>query len=417
MIHLGTGGKSLSQKLIKLIEKHDNIAFAVAWASHKTEAYEALIKNKGKIHRAVIGTHFYQTHPDVLKDFIDCNEVQFVLQPQGIFHPKAYLFWSKKSWDMLVGSANLTNGALGKNSELMLHISGDTPSDAQMDLRRQIEKYWRSQGEIVTAESESTYRKLWRIQQSALKRVSGSYASNAKSKAPVHTNIMSMSWPSFFQKVQDEPYDSRSKRCDLLDRGREAFEQRTSFRQMDLKLRKMIAGLPIAGLPSDPNSHWYWFGSMKGAGYFFQAVKENNLHISDALNLIPSNGRVGREHYDSYIEEFVRAFPKDKDEQRVGVASRLLAMKRPDCFVCLTSKNKERLCEDFGIKRTAMTYKRYWDDIVCRIGDSVWWNEPKPSDQKAIRVWLGRAAMLDAIFYQGGEGIHYEVKYNNRTNM
>ena len=316
---------------------------------------------------------------------------------------------------MLVGSANLTVGALGKNSELMLHISGDTPSDVQMDLQRRIEEYWKK-AKVVTAKSEATYRKLWRIQRPALKRVSGSYASNAKSKAPVHTDIMSMSWHSFFQKVRDEPYDSFSKRCGLLDRGREAFKQRGSFRKMDLKLRKIIAGLPIAGLPSDPNSHWYWFGSMKGAGYFSQAVKENNPYISDALDLIPSDGVVGRNHYDSYIEEFVRAFPTDKNEQRVGAASRLLAMKRPDYFVCLTSKNKERLCEDFGIKRTAMTYKRYWDDIVCRVIDSVWWNEPKPSDKRAIHVWLGRAAMLDAIFYEGEEGVDYERKYNNHIN-
>ena len=410
MIYLRTGGKSLSQKLIKLIEKHDNIAFAVAWANHKTEAYETLIRNKKKILRAVIGTHFYQTHPDVLKCFIDCNEVRFVLQPQGIFHPKAYLFWSKKSWDMLVGSANLTSGALGKNTELMLHISGNTPSDVQMDLQRQIEAYW-GQGEVITAKSESTYRKLWRVQQPALKRVSGSYVSNARSKAPIHTHIMSKSWHAFYQEVRAEPYDSFSERCDLLDQVRKAFKQKTSFRKMDLKLRKTIAGLP-----SDPDSHWYWFGSMKGAGDFFQAVKESNPHISDALDLIPLDGVVGRKHYDSYIEEFVGAFPKDKEKQRVGVASRLLAMKRPDYFVCLTSRNKERLCKDFGIKQTAMTYKRYWDDIVCRIVDSVWWNEPNPGDKRATHVWLGRAAMLDAIFYQGEEGVDYERKYSNRIN-
>ena len=181
MIHLRTGGKSLSQKLIKLIEKHDKIAFAVAWASHKTEAYETLIRNKKKILRAVIGTHFYQTHPDVLKNFIDCNEVRFVLQPQGIFHPKAYLFWSKKSWDMLVGSANLTSGALSKNSELMLHVSGDTPSDVQMGLQRQIEEYW-ERAKVVTAKSEATYRQSWRVQQPVLKSVSRSSATNSQSK-------------------------------------------------------------------------------------------------------------------------------------------------------------------------------------------------------------------------------------------
>ena len=47
-----------------------------------------------------------------------------------------------------------------------------------------------------------------------------------------------------------------------------------------------------------------------------------------------------------------------------------------------------------------MTYDRYWEDIVCRIVDSIWWNESKPTDNEALRVWLGRAAMLDAILYK-----------------
>ena len=184
MIRLRTGGESLSQKLIELTEKHDNIAFAVAWANHKNNAYEALLRNKEKISHAVIGTHFYQTHPDVLKNFIDCNEVRFVLQPQGIFHPKAYLFWSKNNWDILVGSANLTSGALGENKELMLYLSGDTPSDVRMDLQCQIKEYWYELGKVVTAQSESTYRKLWKRRQPNLKRVSGPSATNSQSQVP-----------------------------------------------------------------------------------------------------------------------------------------------------------------------------------------------------------------------------------------
>lgn len=193
MIRLRTGGERLSRKLIELIEKHDNIAFAVAWANHKNEAYKALIRNKKKISYAVIGTHFYQTHPDVLKCFIGCNEVRFVLQPQGIFHPKAYLFWSKKSWDMLVGSANLTSGALGENEELLLHISDSTRSDVQMDLKRQIKKYWES-AKVVTAESESTYRKLWGERQPDLKCISGPSAKSESTYRKPRKKRQSRPW-------------------------------------------------------------------------------------------------------------------------------------------------------------------------------------------------------------------------------
>jgi HKD family nuclease len=390
---LTTSGSALRRELIKLIEKHDNVAIAVAWASAGTDVYEALRKNKNKIHRVVIGTHFYQTHPDVLEDFIGCNEVRFVLQPQGVFHPKAYLFWGKKSWDILVGSANLTAGAMGRNSELMIHISSTgSPSDIHLQLKNQIEEYW-EQGEVVTAQSVSAYRALWKTQQQALKRVSGAYSSGTKSKAPIHTEIMSMSWSSFFKAVKADPFHGFDKRCDLLDLVRNAFKESTTYSTMELGLRKTIAGLP-----NDVNVHWGWFGSMRGAGYFHQAVNNNNPHLSAALDFIPLNGAIAREHYENYISEFVRAFPDGRDG--VSLASRLLALKRPDYFVCLDSKNKTKLCKDFGIKQAGMTYERYWDDVVCRIVDSVWWNEPKPSDKIAARVWMGRAAMLDAIFYQ-----------------
>ena len=392
-MHLTAGGTALSQMLIRLVEKHNNVAIAVAWASAETDVFQVLKKCQRKIRRAVIGTHFYQTHPDVLDNFIGCDEVRFILQPQGVFHPKAYLFWGKKNWDILIGSANLTAGGMSKNSELMLHISSDDgDSNLHVQMKAQIEDYWES-AEIVTEESASAYRALWRVHQPALKRVSGSYSSGNKGKAPVHTEIMSMSWPLFYAAVQADPYHGFHERCDLLALVREAFRRRIAYLEMDLGLRKTIAGLP-----NDFNDHWGWFGSMKGAGYFHQAVNENNFHLSAALDLVPLDGAIGREHYDSYVNEFIKAFPDGR--HGVGVASRLLALKRPDYFVCLDSKNKTQLCKDFGIKQTDMTYDRYWEDVICRIVDSVWWNEPKPTDDNAISVWLGRAAMLDAIFYQ-----------------
>ena len=137
---------------------------------------------------------------------------------------------------------------------------------------------------------------------------------------------------------------------------------------------------------------------MQGAGYYHQAVNDNSNYLSAALNYIPLDGAIGREHYDAYLQEFIQAFPNGG--HGIGIVSRLLALKRPDYFVCLDSKNKKQLCKDFGIKQSGMTYERYWDDVICRIIDSNWWNSPRPRDGDALRVWLGRSAMVDAIFYQ-----------------
>lgn len=387
------GGSSLDSKLVKLLEKHDHVTFAVAWASANNNAFSSIASSRKKIKKAVIGTHFYQTHPDVLDEFIGFKKCHFVLQPQGVFHPKVYLFWSKTSWDLLIGSANLTKGALSKNAELLLHV---TNKDSDEALRSQAEKiiadYW-EQGEIVTNREAIRYRGLWKSQQNSLRRVSGQYGSSGKSKAPVHTEIMSMSWAEFYKKVQADPYHGFQERCELLDLVSEEFSTHDSFSDMALGVRKTIAGLP-----NDWNEHWGWFGSMNGAGYYHQAINDNNIHISNALGAIPQDGIVTSDCYLEYIEEFIRAFPNGRDG--VSTASRILALKRPDQFVCLDSKNKSQLCKDFGIKQSGMDYHRYWDDVICRIMDSVWWNSPIPLKQKEKRVWYGRAAMLDAIFYQ-----------------
>ena len=44
-MHLTKGGSSLDSKLKKFVEKHDNLVFAVAWASPGTPAVPRLIRN------------------------------------------------------------------------------------------------------------------------------------------------------------------------------------------------------------------------------------------------------------------------------------------------------------------------------------------------------------------------------------
>ena len=393
MMKLLTGGRGLSKNLLELLEKYKNVAFAVAWASFGTDVFKALVQNKAKIWRAVIGTHFYQTHPAVLDEFVGFDQVRFILQPQGIFHPKVYFFWDSSEWELVIGSANLTAGALGKNSELLLHVSCQEASAANLkdQILAQIDCYWNA-GDSAE-KSVSTYRRLWKVQQPMLRRVSGSYSGGSKAKAPAHTAIMSMSWREFYKSVQADPNHGFSERCELLESVRNAFAEYKHLNEMELGLRKTVAGLP-----NDYDNRWAWFGSMKGAGYFHQAVNDNNTHLSQALDLIPLEGAVTRDHYEAYISEFIRAFPNRR--HGVGLASRLLTLKRPDYFVCFDSKNKIRLCKDFGIKQSDMTYERYWEDVVNRVTDSVWWNEPQPSDKRVRKVWSGRAAMLDAIFYQ-----------------
>ena len=109
----------------------------------------------------VVGTHFYQTHPDFMKEFIDSRQVKFILKPNGIYHPKAYLFENTKSdWECLIGSANFTNSALSKNDEIVIHIcSTDVGSQSIYEsIHEAVEKYWEN-AESIDHEQYNNYRK------------------------------------------------------------------------------------------------------------------------------------------------------------------------------------------------------------------------------------------------------------------
>jgi hypothetical protein len=125
---------------------------------------------------------------------------------------------------------------------------------------------------------------------------------------------------------------------------------------MDLNERKEIAGLsPTSGE----------FGNMVAAGKFKLAIRENDLHLTNALNLIPLNGPVSRMQYLKYIEEFKKAFPRGGGG--IATATRLLAMKRPDIFVCINGGNRKRLCLAFGA-RADLGLEQYWDTIIAPNG-------------------------------------------------
>lgn len=385
--------KVLRKSLVRCIERHDQIWFATAWASADTDFYRCLRANAAKIKKGVIGIHFFQTDPDVLDDFVGSKSVRFMLQPDGVFHPKTVLFGSKGEWDAFVGSANLTKGGLGRNAELTVRLSSDDDDDKAMSshARRAIEG-WFGQAETMDEERARRYRAVRPARRAALERAAGSYGGQPR-KSPLGSSVSTLSWPEYRDAVADAAGRKLASRLDLLAYARREFAGAPRFAAMSEPIRRAIAGLPTPAHP-EPG----WFGSMKGAGKLWTAMNQHLGALSDALDCVPLDGDVGRRHYDAYIANYIRAFPEGR--HGIGTATRFLALKRPDQFVCLDSANRRELGENFGIPVSSMSYERYWDEIVLRIRDAPWWLAPPPAAGQELEVWHGRAAMLDALFYQ-----------------
>lgn len=119
-----TNPEDLKFTFLQLMDQYSEFHWTSAWASDASKASTKLWELKHKIKTFVVGIHFNQTHPNFIEKFINIEDVKYIKQPSGTFHPKAYLFYnSDTDWRLLIGSANFTQAAFTLNTEFVTEIS------------------------------------------------------------------------------------------------------------------------------------------------------------------------------------------------------------------------------------------------------------------------------------------------------
>jgi hypothetical protein len=387
----------LQKEFLRLIRNYPQYYWATAWAGISPTLFKELEKNEDKISQLVIGTHFFQTHLDFIARFINSKKVRFIKQPEGTFHPKIYLFYdSDRKWEILIGSANFTYEAFTNNTEATVLISSTNNKSIELlnSALKLIKKCW-SEGQYFTASDLDKYRTAWKNHRPKIKSLSGTYGGTTKKPKPIYEiPVTNMTWSDFVSKVASEKGHGLDNRLKVIKIAHSLFNKVNHFSELDEDERKFIAGIPNK-LKVDKGVNWGYFGSMKGCGNFKNKIILNDKNISLALDQIPASGQITRAHYDDFLTYFKISFHGNY----LATATRLLAMKRPDVFICLDSRNKSNLCKDFAIVQGGMNYDRYWDDIILRIYDSTWWQSPKPLNEKEDALSNARAAFLDSLYY------------------
>lgn len=397
----------INAELRRLLRDCISCQIAVAWAGTGFDAFDTLVRNRRKIERMVIGTHFYQTDPRFIEEFMSQPEVvRFRLNPDGVFHPKIYLFDQPDgAWECIIGSANFTNGGMRCNDEVALLVGhGDVGAcETLAAIDSAIDGYWQGAG-TLTAEEVERYAEAHKRRQPVLRDVQGGFgrpdAPGDDGGRPVaESELLRKPWAAFFHEVREESgrssLHSMKGRLAMLRNIRALFQKSPQLAQMQQGERQRVAGL-VRG--KRDGIDYYWFGRMSRVKNFKDVVENRCQPLSLALDAIPATGNVSREAYMEYVERYKGAFPSGGCG--IGTATRLLAMKRPDWFLCLDAANKKRLCDDFKIPK-ALGYEQYWDSIIARIIDpqTIWWNAPEPQDSEEREVWRARVAFLDAIYY------------------
>ena len=140
-----------------------------------------------------------------------------------------------------------------------------------------------------------------------------------------------------------------------------------------------------------------WFGSMRGNGYFKQRLNHDPQSLDAALDHIPLRKAVTRIRFDAFTAHY------NWERAGVGTASRLLAMKRPDLFMCIDSKNRPQIARAFSVSASSLqTFDGYWD-LMQMIWKCPWWRAPQPRNALERRLWEARVALLDSIYYDFDE--------------
>lgn len=398
----------IDEALCRLLTRYPSYSWAVAWASHSFKACDILLRNRRRIKQLIVGTHFYQTHPEFMAHFVDDQHARFVLNPNGVFHPKAYLFEDGSRWECLLGSANFTQGGLAKNDEMAVVLSSSDAGaeEALRAVKAAIASYWQK-GKLLTRPALDGYREMWRAQAPLRAKLAGTFGPSSEAgqpstdggRTPLEVPFLLMPWSRYYKDVRRERGgQALPGRLAVLQFARTKFQEFESFNQMDPETRKKIAGTIYEDV-KDPD--WLWFGSMKGAGTFKNRVAENDEHLSLALDEVPRMGTVDEGHFRAFVSKFEMAFKGlPRGGGGIATATRLLAMKRPDYFVCLDSKNRSNLCAAFDIS-SSIGFDDYWGSLVERILSAAWWGAPEPDAPQEREVWSGRAAFLDSLFYEG----------------
>lgn len=398
-MELVTDTKKLSKTFINLTKKYRYISFATAWASTGHGAFRLLIEYQEKIQHSTIGLHFYQTDPEVLAQLQHNKNVRFISQMDGVFHPKLYLFWNTPTdWALLSGSANFTNGAFnGKNRETMLLTKGES-ADFFQEISHFLKNDCFDNAVEIGDEQIEHYRTLYHQRQKHIHTLSNHYPTGNKhsemSKSILSTNILTYSWDKYFKIIQQDKNQSFKDRLDLLDYVKEFFQNNANFLSIDSEVRKLISGL-FNNARASQELDYGLFGSTNSNGNFHEKINDGNPRIAQAIDLIPPIGAVSKHDF----LEYNRIFQKAGYKNPIGVATRLLTMKRPDLFFCFNGANKEKICAELGLPKN-LNAERYWDEILLRIYDTAWFNSSRPQNTIEQQAWNGRVALIDCIYYE-----------------
>jgi hypothetical protein len=210
-----------------------------------------------------------------------------------------------------------------------------------------------------------------------------------------------MDWAALIHEARKDPNHHFDTRMKFLRYLQTLFARAQSFGGLTASEWKAVAGIMHTDAVANSGLEKYqigWFGSMQGSGSFTNLIANQDVRIARAIDSIPRRGSVSEADYDRFCELFTLAFEDSARTGRYPTATRLLAMKRPDTFVCVNNGNKVSLAEALHFAPTTLSLENYWERMIESIRHAQWYNAPRPEGPDS-EAWDCRSALIDAICY------------------
>ncbi|WP_133480277.1 phospholipase D family protein [Cognatilysobacter segetis] len=344
----------------------------------------------GKVGRAVIGTAFAQTEPSAL-EVLDKkpDRLRLMINSEGTFHPKVISGRKGNRAKAIVGSANFTTAAYTSNTELCVLLDGST-DDSELDaLQTFIDEQWML-GTRLSPTWLEQYRQVWESARRKKITVPGA-------KLEISSiSSLSMSWEAYVSLIDaqhERPLADGNKVRVFgehpsylyeLDEAERIFRDQPKFAAISRPDRQFLMGM---GRSSG------FIGTMRAAGFAKNIVYESPDAVGAALDRVPLDGPVSR----GLIEDVIGKLTELKGV-KIGVVSRLLAVKRPDLFVSVNNGSKPQLARLIGGKRVD-TVGQYLA-LLDHVWSTEWYTAGEPKDSREVTIWRRRAALLDSALYE-----------------
>ncbi len=389
------------------LETADRVDIATAWMSFG-EAFSALhsfAKKRPNGLRAIVGTAGTTTHPRALRLIHESAELRLP-SARPLFHPKLIIFHRGKTAVVWIGSANLTRCGYEQNHEIVAELAdekGDARSwfnesweELSADCSVQLDNYesnWKPSPipQEFDAEPPASEESLWALAQGLSDW--RSFVSALKVASPI--------WQ---QKLRCTVDGETSSWLNTITLGKE-ITRRDSWEDLSDVDYHVLLGIKD---DKDDVMGYGLLGSMQGAG----EVKTTFLRDTAAHRKLRERVRYSLQKpiqaSDAEFSDSAIEFIRDVSSlERFGpaVATRLLALARPDRAVSVNNGSRPGLSELSGLPKTALSKvptglrAKSYADLLAFLSTKEWYQNPKPANRYEQTLANARAALLDCLVY------------------